>query len=344
MSLSLLSRLLLIVSLSGLPAWCQNVPLLAPVPNDANELVTTVPDAVPTTGDARDRALLLLRRARPGRALGGQYVLSLTFTAEGPDHNAVPGDMEETRIPSGARRWTAHYGGFSMVRIISNGIYDRGLEGPIPMRIYMARQTMLGANTNVAPPFLRMAHVKVNGSPLTCILSAGRKVSTPARDWAEVEHCVDDSDGSLRIYSEAPGLYVVYSYDAGARFNGLAVPDALTVYQGGRAVMQEKIAFALPGPVDKALFTPAGDMHSPGINMGVSLHLTLTAPGSGTATLVTPIVVHGTVTADGKVAEAEALQDTGLASGAVEQVKAMKFDPTYVNGIPQAREIYVLVE
>jgi hypothetical protein len=48
--------------------------------------------------------------------------------------------------------------------------------------------------------------------------------------------------------------------------------------------------------------------------------------------------------ADGKVAEAEALQNSGLAPNAVEQVKAMKFDPDYINGVPQAREIYVLVE
>jgi hypothetical protein len=229
--------------------------------------------------------------------------------------------MEETRIPGGVRRWKAHYGSFSMAHIIANGIYDTGLQGPIPMRIYMARQTMLGANTNAPPPFMRLAHVKLNGTPLTCILGSGEKTSTPARDWSEVEHCIDDAEGLLRIYSEAPGLYVVYNYDAAAKFEGRTVPNGLTIYQAGKVVMEEKIAFPEPGPVDKALFTPTSDMHSLGINMGVSLHLALASPG-GSAPVIAPIVVHGTLTADGKVAEA--LQDSGLASSAVEQVKAMK--------------------
>jgi hypothetical protein len=314
-------------------------PAADPVSNDPLEVVTTRPDTVDDP-EARTAALRLLQRARPGVAAFGPYVLTVNFTVQGSGQFTGRGNMEETGFPGGlGRRWTAHLGEFSISRILTDGFYDTGWEGPIPMDVHTARETMLGPIRNAAP-FLRTAHQTYKGASLTGVLSSAEKVTTPARDWAEVEHCVDSTSGVLRIYSEAPGMYVVYDYDKSTMFHGRLMPNGLTVYKAGKVAMEETISVKDAGPADTSLFQTTPQMIRTGVNMGPLAHMVLKTPTTSAST----IVVHAVLSPEGQVTEAVALQDSPLAQDAVDLVKRTKYDPDYVNGRPQQREIFVTVQ
>jgi hypothetical protein len=294
-------------------------PAADPVSNDPLEVVTTRPDTVDDP-EARTAALRLPQRARPGVAAFGPYVLTVNFTVQGSGQFTGRGNMEETGFPGGlGRRWTAHLGEFSISRILTDGFYD---------------------TIRNAAPFLRTAHQTYKGASLTCVLSSAEKVTTPARDWAEVEHCVDSTSGVLRIYSEAPGMYVVYDYDKSTMFHGRLMPNGLTVYKAGKVAMEETISVKDAGPADTSLFQTTPQMIRTGVNMGPLAHMVLKTPTTSAST----IVVHAVLSPEGQVTEAVALQDSPLAQDAVDLVKRTKYDPDYVNGRPQQREIFVTVQ
>jgi hypothetical protein len=337
----LFSRPLRTVSLAGfsaVAALSQSAGQVAPNSKDPFELVTTRPDTVDDP-EARTATLRSLQRARPGVAAFGPYVLTVNFNVQGSGRYAGPGDMEEIGYPGAGRHWTGHLGDFSISRILTDGIYDTGWEGPIPMDVHTARMTLLTPIRNPAP-FMRTSRQTFKGASLTCVLSSGEKVTTPARDWSEVEHCIDSTTGALRIYSEAPGIYVVYDYDKTTMFHGRLIPNGLTIYKAGKAAIEETISLKDAGPLDTSLFQTTAQMIKTGVNMGPLEHMSLKTPTN----LGSPIVVHATLSPEGQVTEAEALQDSPLAQDAVDLVKKTKYDPAYANGRAQQREIFVTVQ
>jgi hypothetical protein len=128
--------------------------------------------------------------------------------------------------------------------------YDLGTHGPIPMRIQMVRETLLGPINNVFLP-LRTASATLDGVPLTCVLtSVDGPTTAAARDWSEVEHCIEPQFGRLRVYSEAPGLYVLYDYSNPLSFHSRTLPGQITMIVAGSVVLQETLRITDPGPID----------------------------------------------------------------------------------------------
>jgi hypothetical protein len=227
--------------------------------------------------------------------------------------------------------------------------YDLGTHGPIPMRIQMVRETLLGPINNVFLP-IRTANATVDGVPLTCVLtSVDGPTAAARRDWSEVEHCIEPRSGRLQIYSEAPGLYVVYDYSHPLWFNGHTLPGQITMTVAGSVVLQETLRITDPGPIDIVQFTtPTNEMWGPGLLLIPPTHLRLRRGGSPVpSTSVQAVIVHATLGVDGYVVEAEPLQDVDgvLSRSAIELVKSRNFGSGIRNdGAPQQREIFVTVE
>jgi hypothetical protein len=323
---------------------------LGPVPYDPLELVTSTPQTIVGSQEART-VVGLLTRARGNLAFagGGPYKVTASFTAYGPPY-AGPGEMSETGI-GGARQWTGRLGTFSLARMLPGAplTYDLGTRGPIPMRIQMVRHTLLGPINNVFLP-LRTASATLDGVSLTCVLtSVDGPTTAPGRDWSEVEHCIEPRSGRLQVYSEAPGLYAVYDYSNPIWFRGHTLPGQLTITVAGTVVLEETLRITDPGPIDLVEFTtPTNEMWGPGLLLMPSTHLRMQR-GSVTmsSTVVQPVIVHATLGVDGHVVEAEALQnvDAVLSRSAVEWVKRRNFGSGIRNdGAPQQREVFVTVQ
>jgi hypothetical protein len=167
--------------------------------------------------------------------------------------------------------------------------------------------------------------------------------------WSEVEHCIEPRSGRLQIYSEAPGLYVVYDYSHPLWFNGHTLPGQITITVAGSVVLQETLRITDPGPIDLVQFTtPTNEMWGPGLLLIPPTHLRLRRGGSPVpSTSVQAVIVHATLGVDGYVVEAEPLQDVDgvLSRSAMELVKSRNFGSGIRNdGAPQQREIFVTVE
>jgi beta-lactamase regulating signal transducer with metallopeptidase domain len=315
---------------------------LGPVPYDPLELVTSPPQTI--VGNQEVRAVVgMLTRARGNLAFGpvGAYTVTASFTAYGPSPYAGPGEMTETRV-GGARQWIGRLGDFSLARMLPGAPlnYDLGTHGPIPMRIQMVRETLFGPINNVFLP-LRTASATLDGVSLTCVLtSVDGPTAAARRDWSEVEHCIEPRSGRLQIYSEAPGLYVVYDYSHPLWFNGHTLPGQITITVAGSVVLQETLRITDPGPIDLVQFTtPTNEMWGPGLLLIPPTHLRLRRGGTQVpSTSVQAVIVHATLGVDGYVVEAESLQDVDgvLSRSAMELVKSRNFGSGIRNdGAPQ---------
>lgn len=334
--------MLLIAGLASLAGWSQ----IAPVPYDPLEPVTSAP----RTPNEQERAatITLLARAMRNRSLGPTYTVKSSFVASGPVSYTGGGDMEETRIGSGARRWTGHLGEFSITRLLpgGGGMFDLGWQGPIPIRVQMVRRTLVFGigGLATATPF-RVANSTWNGTPLTCILTFGAGTTAPRRDWPESEICIDSQTGLLRVASDAPGIYAVYDYSNSTEFNGGTLPGQITTSVAGTVVLQQSLTFKTPDPVDPALWTPTNEMFVSGANL-VPPTRRVQKRSTG-AVASQPVIVHATLGADGQVLEAEALQvsNASLSESALDLVKNTNYGPAEIRGTtPFQREIYVTVQ
>ena len=322
---------------------------IAPPPHDPFEPIMSQPQVVGTL-DARRAVEAQLRDAFMKRAVpaGGEpYTLKISFDVSGDTQEIGPGEMEETRNPAGVRRWTGHLGSYSITRIITAGTHDTGSPGPIPMRLYMAREYAGGAPLTPMGS-MRTANGTLNGTPLNCVLSSQKQTVVPGRDWSETEYCIDSQSGLLRVYSTAPGMYVVYEY-GGSSFHGRVVADQVTITVAGKIVLQGSITLKNPDldSLDPTLFTPTSQMATNGVQLtGPPTHHvqsrgTITASGP-----IQPIVVHAMVSPDGSVVEAEALQtlDPELSQSAVDLVKKTKYNEVTRYSVPPQLEIYDVVQ
>ena len=179
--------------------------LVAPVPQDPHEPVTTHVTTAATPGD-RANLLALLERAKqnadlhmPGTA---PFSLAVTFVAGGDVTYVGSGELTETWLSGQSWRWTANLGNYSQVRI-GSGMrgFDEQQVRVIPMRVKMLRQALfwpIGGNTSTV--MLRKAAVQWNGKPTTCILiGKPYSPSVSGRDWTETEYCIDNASGLLQV-------------------------------------------------------------------------------------------------------------------------------------------------
>ena len=341
-------QMFLIVGFSNLAGWSPIAGQILPVPNDPLEPVTSIP--VPPDTQERAAASALLMRAAQNGFHGLAYTVKSTFVAYGPVSYTGPGDMEETMIGSGARRWTGHLGDFTLARLLPGPPqkFDLGSKGPIPMRMQMVRHTLLAPIERFSPAVpIRIANASVNGTPVTCILAFGAGTTAPGRDWSELEYCIDPQTGLLRIASDVPGIYAVYDYGNSVEFNRHTVASQITVFVAGAVALQQTLSFKNPDPVDPALWTPTKDMFMSGVNLVPPTRRIQKRSASPTSAAAPPVIVHATLAMDGSVVEAEALQvlNSSLSQSALDLVKNTNYGPAELQGSsPIQREIYVTVQ
>lgn len=319
-------QLFFLVVLLAAAGFCQNKPpQIAPVPSDPLELVTGATQ-VPGTLEERAVVLALLERARQNADLhapgSSAFTLHVTFNAHGNVLATGAGDMEETWINPATSRWTARLGDFSLDRIFSyGGIFDDKISPFIPIRLQMLRGAIFWPiNVQQAHTLIRTASANWRGKELTCVLTSGEMADatpTPGRRWIEREFCIETKTGLLTILSDVPGVYVVYDYTNPLRFHGRVLARQFTIIEGGNTVLDahiESLADAISSP---SLLTPSEQMkaHGSGPLLGGTMRfprIVHVAPG---AAVVQPVIVHVTLDRNGKVGDAELVDNSGTALG-----------------------------
>jgi len=340
------------------PAVTQTAPSAA-LRADPLELAT---GATLKVANPENRALVLnlLERARQNggelyAAGGPAFHLKLSFTSGGQSRYTGPGEMEEIHYsPNTFWRWTARLGDYSQVRVFQYGTpYDEKTPGPIPLRVQMVRGAAIWPMANVRPgTMIRMASAQWRGMELMCaLLSGGDGVgAAQGRQWQEREYCVDTKSALLRIYSEAPGIYTIYDYDNALHFHGRSLARQISIVESGDTVLQIHVeSLEDVGAADPSLFTPSKEMLARG--PGIVLIPAEWIPAFGTAPAghtgnVDPVVVHASIDDQGKVIEAEALQnsDPGLSNAALSFVKSSTYPPRRLARGPVQTEAFINVE
>jgi len=226
-----------------------------------------------------------------------------------------------------------------LIRIGSDGhVYGTDPSEPVPLRVQMVRSALYWPIVhNVGAHVIRAANVDRDGKAISCLLLSHSLPPNPApRSWVENEYCVDSATGLLQMWSEAPGIYVVYDYTGAAEFHGHTLPRQVSVFEDGRLAVQAHVESLEDAPsIDPNLFKPAPEMADAGDSF------TLAAPNrfpmrvdpsdAPTSSFFQPIIVHATLDAqDGTVLDAETLQnsDRDLSRAAMDLVRSTSFDPS----------------
>jgi hypothetical protein len=340
-------------------AFAHTAPALAALPADPLELAT---GATLKVANPENRALVLslLERARQNgselyAAGGPAFHLKLSFTSSGQSRYTGSGEMEEIRYARHTYwRWTARLGDYSQVRVFQGGVpYDEKSPGPIPLRLQMVRGAVIWPMANVRPgTMIRMASAQWHGMEVMCALLSGGEAITaaPGRLWEEREYCVDTKSALLRIYSEAPGIYTVYDYDDALHFHDRVLARQISIMESGDTVLQIHVdSVEDAGVPDPAWFTPTKEMLSrgPGIVLIPAERFRAFAQiPAGHTGKVEPVIIHASTDDEGKVVEAEALQnsDPGLSNAALSLVKASTYPPRVRATGPAQTEVFVNVD
>ncbi len=338
-------------------AMCQALPQVASLPRDPLE-PSTGATFVPDTPQQRALVLSLVERARQNSDLHmatmAPFTLKLSFNSGGQSSYTGAGDMEETWLSGRRWRWSSHLGAFSMVRMGGGGVaYDEKTPGLIPMRIHMLRTAVFWPVLGFSPgALIRITSTKWNGLDLMCVLLSRQDnpaTATQGRRWEEMEYCIDVNDGLLRLYSEAPGIYVTYDYRDALHFHNRVLPREVTVVEGETTVISARLdSITDPVSSDAAYFAPTEQMKArgPGAMLMTPGRFPLSVPlSAGPVGSVQPVIVVAEVGEDGKVLEAEVLQDSNpaLSRQALEVVRKASYSPQKEHGVPQQRQWYINV-
>jgi hypothetical protein len=322
--------------------------------------LATGPIQVTDTPERRALVLGLLERARQNNAMhvpgGAPFTIKSTFDSNGQSVYTGSGEMEETWISGGKWRWTARLGDYSQLRIFYQGLpYDEKSPGPAPLRLQMARSAIFWPVVgNFAAAGLRLTSGQWDGQDVMCILrsdsgdSTEENVSGKGRRWEEAEYCIDPKSGLLRTYSDAPGIYTVFDYAETLHFHGRSLARRITVVEGGNTILRIHLdSIEDPNMSDASLFVPTPQMiaHGPGAFMMDRVHFPQSAPAlAGHPGEVQPVVVIASLDKDGKVLEAEVLQnsDSSLSDAALALVKRSTYAPAQ-SRMPTQRTAFIEV-
>jgi len=325
---------------------------LAPIPADSYELATGA-TLVPESPEQRAFILGLLEKARQNTDLHAPatppFALKVSFTASGGSVETGSGEMEEDWQSPNVWRWSARMGAYAQVRIGRNGAaYDQNAGVPLPLRLHLLRSAIFWPVKAFSPAaLLRFAAAKWQGADTACTLISGARgdlTPTPGRRWVESEYCVDAASGLLRTYSEAPGIYVVYDYQDALRFHGRVMPRTITIVEAGRTVLTARLENLQDLAADDSLFTVTPQMaaQGPGITVAPPIRFPMDAPESGVARgAVQPVIVLAEIGSDGKVLEAELLEDSPLGAAALGLVRGSSYP--IARGGRQQRAAYINV-
>ncbi len=325
---------------------------LAAVPDTPLELVNGSARAL-ITPEARDVAMDLLARARQNVTLHAAGVppfqMKVSFTASGSSQFEGDGTMEE--IYAGpALRWSERLASSSQMHIVVSGqTFATNPTEPVPLRVQMVRGAIFQP-IGPAPGtgMIRAQTVQRDGLELTCLLLSGSVPTTPMpRQWVETEFCIDPTTALLHSWSAAPGIYVNYDYTDAIQYHGRTLARQITVVEGNSPVLQIHIDSVKEWDnLDPRMFEPTREMISsgPAFVLGYPRRFPMRAGllENSESQMIQPVIVHATLSnVDGRVLEAEALQDTNpqLAQAAVELVEHSRFPAT---GVQQ--EVYINVQ
>jgi hypothetical protein len=325
-------------------------PAVAPVPADPYEIVTG-PTQVLDDGESRSVALSGLERARQNANLhapgSAPYRLNVSIDAKGYGSAR----MEEVWMSGSMWRWTATLGSISETRIGSNGtVYESGPG--LPLRLQTLRNAIFWPVNTGPSGLLRIGSGTLQGTQLLCVLHSGRDFpQAPAsRRWEETEFCVDPQTGLLQLYSQAPGMYVIFDYQQPLKFHNRTLPRTISVYVAGTKVLDARLdSIEDLTNVDTLVFMPTAEMvaRGPAATAASPIRFPQVAamPGSAVTGEVQPVIVHASIGLDGKVLEAEALQNFPvLSAAAVELVKRSSYPAASRSPRPRQREAFINVK
>jgi hypothetical protein len=325
-------------------------PAVAPVPPDPFEIVAG-PAQVLDDGESRAVALSSLERARQNANLhapgSAPYRLNVSIDAKGYGSAR----MEEVWASGNKWRWTATLGSISELRIGSNGtVYESGPG--LPLRLQTLRNAIFWPVNTGPSGLLRIGSGTLQGTQLLCVLhSAYDFPQAPAsRRWEETEFCVDPQNGRLQLYSQAPGMYVVFDYQQPLKFHNRTLPRTIAIYEAGMKVLDARLdSIEDLTNVDNQIFTPTAQMvaQGPAATAGSPIRFPQAAaiPGGAVTGEVQPVIVHASIGPDGKVLEAEALQNLpALSAAAVELVKRSSYPAATRSPRPRQREAFINVK
>ncbi|MGH9524096.1 MAG: hypothetical protein ACRD3E_16355 [Terriglobales bacterium] len=338
-------RISLCLLLAGAFAFGQQPRLnVAPVPSDPLELVTGTSKVV---DDAQERATVfeLLERARQNATFqaGGApaYAMRVSFEASGNVSYTGSGSMLEVWQSPRNWRWTAQLGSYHQDRLLAFGrMHDKRTDSFVPMRLQMVRGALFWPMWFNPRALTRVAPAKIGGTDVICgLLSApindpAVMQSEPGRRWVETEFCLDPKLAVLRSYSEAPGIYTVYDYSDALQFHGHLVARNITITEGGNTVLKIHVdSVSDPSADDLALLRPSADLLSsgsePALEVAYRIPQYVNSQDVNPNSMVKPVIVHAIVGPDGRVLDAEALQnyDPQIAAAALDLVRRSTYAP-----------------
>ena len=335
----------------------QNAPAvqIAAPPYDPFELVASPPENV-VNPEARAAVLKLLQEGFSAKLqVRPPMTVKVSFTAGGEVQEVGQGEMDETDASPNRRHWVGRIGGFSITRIITDQAYDSVPPGPIPIRLEMARSDVLGPGMpSTMSAKIRTAPASLDGVLVTCILISVHGSEAPNRDWPEAEYCVEarpavpiDQRKLLRVYSPAPGMYVLYDYANSSEPGGRPSINQVRVAEAGKIVLQGSVSVntATTEELNPALFTATNQMFTGGVGL-VGPSYQIQSRGGVSSGPIHPVVIHATLTPEGRVIEAESLQtsDPALSQSALDLVKKSKYETTFNYGYPPQQEIFITVQ
>jgi hypothetical protein len=238
-------------------------------------------------------------------------------------------------------------GSFSHVRILSKGrLYEDTHVAVIPNRAQMVRNEIFWAIGGPAPNArIRTASIQWNGRPATCILWSGvtgDATQSQSRLWEEEEYCIDNASGALQVHSIAPGTYAYFGYTANQQFNGLPMPDRITIYVAGSPAADASFAITGASAADEPSLMPTAAMTTdpPPVTLDGTSRLGMDVRSALASGGLQPVMVHAEIDGEGNVVEEEpsAASNPTLIQSALDLVKGTNFG--YTRG---ERQMYVNV-
>lgn len=327
---------------------------IAPVPNDLLELANG-PVQVAETPQARSAAIDLLQKAQQNADLhapgSAAFALKVSFNADGPVLYTGAGEMEETWLSPEAARWSVRLGDFSLTRTFFHGAaFDDRAIAFIPMRVHMLRDALFWPiNLEAAHPLIRTATATWKGKEVTCILTSGPQAEptpTPGRRWYEKEYCVEPKSGLLQVWSDAPGVFVLYDYSGAAASHGHTMPRQITIMEGGNQVLDARLdAIGEAAGVNPDSFKPSPRSVGPGPILSATMRFPQMVRVAAGASAIQPVIVHAILDEEGKVLDAELVENTGeaLSKSALDIVKRGSYLPARDRRAPLQREAFINV-
>ena len=299
-----------------------------PIPADPLEMVTGNAESVQNTEQRAAATALVINAHALSNVRGQPYHLKTSFVSSGKlpsDGNWMLEDVSPSRT---IYRWTAqgpNYAGVNLYTGVAPAVlYTNQLGAVLPLRLAQVRAAIFFNIPAVGPQLsMRTASGYFNGVKLNCVLTTfgfRAQALTGGRGWEESEYCVDPSTGLMTIYSAVPGLYVHYDYTNAIKFHSKIIPSSFTISEAGQVVIEAKTESVSDPPDPKSpLFDSTGlsaagvgsIMTSPARSRSlVPLDGPLRIASNLTGAAIQVVVVHGTVSADGHLTEAEILTST----------------------------------